>query len=169
MMVQKNSLVGFEPTNLSPLHCTGRRRVGGRITTKPLILLPAFPSIYMCLFVCLQVYTDWANNRLKRAGLSDWLITDLQRDVTDGTHLPHIIRAVGMVIHVTRPSYVSHDLVTWPTCSYMSHDLLTCHMTYLHVTWPIYIYCTCSTVYFIEENFHNAWVYLWTICFNVML
>ena len=30
--------------------------------------------------------------------MSDWLITDLQKDVPDGVHLPRVIKAVGMYL-----------------------------------------------------------------------
>lgn len=41
-----------------------------------------------------KIYTDWANNRLRKSGLSDSLVTDLQKDIPDGVLLPKIIQAV---------------------------------------------------------------------------
>ena len=48
----------------------------------------------------LQVYTDWANNRLKKAGLTNVQVSDLQKDIPDGYILPKIIQAVGMCMAV---------------------------------------------------------------------
>uniref|UniRef100_A0A1X7VNK0 Calponin-homology (CH) domain-containing protein n=2 Tax=Amphimedon queenslandica TaxID=400682 RepID=A0A1X7VNK0_AMPQE len=51
-----------------------------------------------------KVYTDWANNRLKKAGLTDVQVNDLHKDIPDGFILPKIIQAV---VHEDVPGILS--------------------------------------------------------------
>ena len=55
-----------------------------------------------------QVYTDWANNRLKKAGLTNVQVSDLQKDIPDGYILPKIIQAVGMCMAIHS---LTHSLI----------------------------------------------------------
>ena len=71
-------------------------------SSPPLPLSPPPPPLP------LQVYTDWANNRLKKAGLTNVQVSDLQKDIPDGYILPKIIQAVGMCIAIHS---LTHSLI----------------------------------------------------------
>lgn len=60
-------------------------------------------TVYFCLSVSLQIYTDWANHYLAKSGHKR-LIKDLQQDVTDGVLLAEIIQVVGEWLSVFVPS-----------------------------------------------------------------
>lgn len=47
--------------------------------------------VYPCV---LQIYTDWANHYLSKAGCPR-LIKDLTQDIPDGVLLAHIIQIIG--------------------------------------------------------------------------
>uniref|UniRef100_A0A8C4E3S6 Neuron navigator 3 n=1 Tax=Dicentrarchus labrax TaxID=13489 RepID=A0A8C4E3S6_DICLA len=51
-----------------------------------------------CLFLLLQIYTDWANHYLAKSGCPR-LIKDLSQDVTDGVLLAQIIQIIGRHPH----------------------------------------------------------------------
>lgn len=49
---------------------------------------------FICCFVLLQIYTDWANHYLEKAK-NKHTISDLQQDVSDGVLLAEVIEAVS--------------------------------------------------------------------------
>jgi hypothetical protein len=68
---------------------------------KQLFFLNDFFGIYydtnVCVTVCWQIYTDWANHYLEKVK-SKRRIQDLPNDVTDGVILADVIEAVGKLI-----------------------------------------------------------------------
>lgn len=53
---------------------------------------------FICRFVLLQIYTDWANHYLEKAK-NKHTISDLQQDVSDGVLLAEVIEAVSKCSH----------------------------------------------------------------------
>jgi len=52
-------------------------------------------SVDVCAICTRQIYSDWANHYLVKAGHNDRLVSDLQTDLCDGVLLADIIQSVS--------------------------------------------------------------------------
>lgn len=90
----------------------------------PLKKLCFFTIVFICCFVLLQIYTDWANHYLEKAK-NKHTISDLQQDVSDGVLLAEVIEAVSKCSYNLLPLKVnclsykvhnSHNVQLFTTC-----------------------------------------------------
>jgi len=58
-------------------------------------LVSSLREQFVCVLDVRQIYSDWANHYLVKAGHYDRLVNDLQTDLSDGVLLADIIQAVS--------------------------------------------------------------------------
>lgn len=120
----------------------------------PLTKICIFTIVFICCFVLLQIYTDWANHYLEKAK-NKHTISDLQQDVSDGVLLAEVIEAVSKcsynlyclrwIVSLTRDitltmfNYLRRSLmfVLRVQCLYHKKDdsLSLSHRSYLMYVW----------------------------------
>ena len=101
-----------------------------------------FPASFV--FV-IQIYMDWANHYLHKAGYSDVLM-DL-KDISDGNFLPKVIQSVGELIpaawSVRLLSKCTHFGVSLSTLTFPSNS---CPFTHIHLTHTLHTLYTHFTL-----------------------